>query len=86
MIAKQSKDKKKRAPRLLKKLNLERANKQLQTILGRQIDKLMELSYGQLLSKDELANLALAQKLLVEFQKQEEEDLELLSDEELKNK
>jgi hypothetical protein len=71
------------APKSLKKVDLERANKQVLTILGRQIDQLMEASYKELLDKDQLANLSVCHKLLSEFRRQEEEDLATLSDEEL---
>jgi hypothetical protein len=72
-----------RAQRAIKRVNLDKAHRKLRTILGRQIDKLMEASYKTLLTKDELANLALCQKLLIEFRKAELEELEAMSDEEL---
>lgn len=72
-----------RAQRAVSHVNFEQAHKKLVTILGRQINKLMDASYKALLTKDELANLALCQKLLVEFRKREEGELEELTDEEL---
>lgn len=67
----------------LKKVDLDYSNKQILTILGRQIAKLMELSYKGLLDKDSLSNLSLCHKLLADFKKQEEEELDNLTDEEL---
>lgn len=77
------KDKKSRAPMSIKKVSLDHARKQIKTILKRQIDKLMEQSYKNLLDKDALANLALCHKLLSEFTKLEDEELSTLTDEEL---
>lgn len=80
---KTKKPRKSRAGSSLKTVNLQRAEKKLLNILDRQINKLLTISVSGLFSKDESLALVNYVKLLKQIQKDDNQDLDKMTDEEL---
>ena len=72
-----------RAELSLKRVNLSRLHKQLLNVLSRETTALLHISYRNKLDKDEAAALCNYLKLMKDLTKEEEKQLEQMSDAEL---
>lgn len=70
-------------PRRLKEVSIDRALKQIKNILGRQVEHLLDESYAHTLERSQIEALTLCLKAFNEFKKEEDKDLEAMTDEEL---
>jgi hypothetical protein len=80
---KPSKPKNSRSELSLKRVNIERVERQLLNVLSRETISLLKLSHREKLGRDDATSLANYLKLLKELKKSEAEKLEGLTDEEL---
>lgn len=74
---------KSQAARRIRTADLDKLMRQCRTVLAREVERLMDISFTDKLSKDETASLNAYFKQIVELKKQESDYLESLSDEQL---
>lgn len=71
------------AGRRMKGVDLDKLTRQCRTVLGREVEKLMDSSHAGKLSKEDALALASYFKLISDLKKQEKEEGENLTDEQL---
>jgi hypothetical protein len=71
------------APRRLRSVDLSVLSKQCRTILAREVERLLDASFVEKLSKDDTASLMAYMKFLPDLKKQETAELDALTDDQL---